>query len=62
MVSLYFQLTALQAMNAASSQIPKTFGRMQTSLQEEIDFLRTLLMSNKIQIPDGPYGKKQHDQ
>ena len=30
------------------------------SMQEEIDFLRALLRKNKITIPDGPYGQKQH--
>ena len=35
---------------------------MQSTLQNEIDFLRTLLMKNKIPIPDGLYGQKQDDQ
>ena len=60
-------------MNTANSNIPKTFSQGQTEsdffgayldevngLQNENDFFRALLRKHKIQIPDGPYGQKQH--
>ena len=60
MVSILSQLTTLQAMQTAGSHIPETSSKMQSTLQNEIDFLRTLLMKNKISIPDGPYRPQQY--
>ena len=73
MVSILFQLTTLQAMNASSSHISETLSRERTesvvgascldevnALQGEIDFLRTLLRKKKISIPDGPYRPQQY--
>ena len=60
-------------MHANGLHISETFSREQTesdvceacldelnTLQEEIDFYRSLLRKNKITIPDGPYDQKQN--
>ena len=65
-VSIHSQLTPLQAMNATSSDMAESdvceACEKVNAMQEEIDFLRTLLRKKKIPIPNGPYGQKQHGQ
>ena len=65
-VSIHSQLTPLQAMHATSSDMTESdvckACKKVNALQEEIDFLRTLLSKKKIPIPNGPYGQKQHGQ
>ena len=71
-VSILFQLTSIQAMDATSANLLEALSKVPTKsklckacqaeaniLHAEIDFLKTLLKKNEIPIPEGSYGQMQ---